>query len=109
LDLGGHAHRFATPRFEELVGVAVLGDQHVGDETGQPARQPPVIVIDGVQRQSQHTDLITAVQQRQEDPDGSGQRLFTSRKALPATESSISSGSPTIRCLPGNGTSSIWS
>ncbi|MEU0375637.1 hypothetical protein ABZ070_37265, partial [Streptomyces sp. NPDC006283] len=31
---GGHAHGFAAPGEEKLVGVAVLGYQHVSDQSG---------------------------------------------------------------------------
>jgi hypothetical protein len=41
----------------------VLGDQHVGDQTGEPAQQAPVVVIDGVQGESHHPYLVAAVQQ----------------------------------------------
>jgi hypothetical protein len=35
LDLRGHAHRLPAPGQEELVGVGVLGDLHVGDQAGE--------------------------------------------------------------------------
>lgn len=74
LDLRGHAHRFAAPGEEELVGVAVLGDQRVGDQTGEPAQQPSVVVIDGVQGEGHHAHLVAAVQQWQVHPDAVGLR-----------------------------------
>jgi hypothetical protein len=57
LDFGGHAHLLATPGPEELIGVAVLGDEHVGDQTGEPPQQSSVIVVDGVEGERQDPEL----------------------------------------------------
>ena len=62
LDLRGHAHRGAASGLEEQVGVGVLGDDHVCDQPGESAQQPPVVVIDAVQGDGHRADLVAAVQ-----------------------------------------------
>ncbi|MGN9847262.1 hypothetical protein ACTMTI_55200 [Nonomuraea sp. H19] len=110
-DLRGHAHRLPAPGQEELVGVGVLGDQHVGDQAGEPAQQAPVVVGDGVQGQRHHPHLIASVQQEQVHPYAAGLRHLDDIRAEegPAGgEPAIGSGWPTCSFLPGSGTSSSW-
>ncbi|CDR08190.1 hypothetical protein GCM10022420_048010 [Streptomyces iranensis] len=81
MDLRGQGHRLTAAGLEELIGVAVLGDQHVGDQAGEAPQQPPVVVIDAVQGDGQHPHLVAAVQQRQEHPYAIGLRMFHRRRA----------------------------
>jgi hypothetical protein len=59
---GSNAHWTSAARLigwlrrasKKLVGVTVLGDDHVCDQAREPPQQPPVIVIYRGQGQSQH-------------------------------------------------------
>ena len=68
LHLRGQAHRLPAPRLEEPVGVHALGDQDVGHQAGQPSSQPPIMIVNGVEREGEHPDPIGAVEQRDEEP-----------------------------------------
>lgn len=64
LHLGGQGHRLPSPGLEETAGVHALGDQDVGDEASQPSSQLPIMVVDGVERENEDTDAISAIKQR---------------------------------------------
>ena len=68
LSLRAYSKLSPAPGLEEPVGVHALGDQDVGYQTGQPSREPPPIIVNGIEGEGEHTDAIGAVQQRDEEP-----------------------------------------